>query len=71
MKTPRSFLAEKGCDVCYMKRLRKPVRLSDGRVFESGTKAAQALGVTKETINIAARTGRMTKGVFVERIGKN
>ena len=69
MKTPRSFLAEQGCDVCYMERLKKPVRLSDGRVFESGAKAAQALGVTKERINVAARTGRMVNGFLVERIG--
>lgn len=69
-KTPRSILQGHKCDECNTLRLRKPVQLSDGRVFQSGTEAANALGVTKETINKAARNGRQVKGLRVHRINE-
>ena len=67
-KTPRSILQGHKCDTCYTQRLSKPVRLSDGRVFKSGADAARALGVTKETINKAARWGWQVKGLQVQRV---
>jgi predicted DNA-binding protein (UPF0251 family) len=51
--------------------MKKAVRLSDGREFESGTEAAKALGVTKETVNRAAVAGWRVKGLYVRRIGKS
>jgi hypothetical protein len=68
MKTPRSILQGRMCDECNSLRMRKAVRLSDGREFPSGTAAAEALGVTKEVINKAAREGRLVKGLSVERV---
>jgi hypothetical protein len=35
-KTPRSILEGRQCDECYMEARKKPLRLSDGQVFESG-----------------------------------
>ena len=67
-KTPRSILQGHACDECYQEQISKPVRLSDGRVFKSGTEAARALGVTKETLNKAARSGWLVKGLRVDRI---
>jgi len=67
-KTARSILQGRVCDECYQERLSKPVRLSDGRIFKSGTEAALTLGVTKEALNKAARNGGTVKGVSVERI---
>jgi predicted nucleic acid-binding Zn-ribbon protein len=67
-KTPRSILEGHGCDECYMKRMRKPLQLSDGRIFESGTAAAKALGVRKETVNKAALNGWKVKGFEVKRV---
>lgn len=67
-KTPRSILQGHKCDACYTLRLSKPVRLSDGRVFKSGTDAAKALGVTKETLNRAAREGCRVRGLYAERV---
>jgi hypothetical protein len=66
-KTPRSILQRHKCDTCYILRLRKPVRLSDGRVFKSGTDAAKALGVRKESVNRAARDGSRVRGLYVHR----
>jgi hypothetical protein len=69
MKTPRSILQGHKCDECNSLRLRKAVRLSDGRKFESGADAANALGVRKESVNRAARDGSRVRGLYVERIG--
>jgi hypothetical protein len=69
MKTPRSILQGHKCDDCNSLRLKKAVRLSDGREFESGTEAAKALGVRKESVNRAARDGSRVRGLYVERIG--
>ena len=69
-KTPRAILQGHKCDTCYTLRLSKPVRLSDGRVFKSGADAARALGVTKETINKAARWGWQVKGLQVQRVAQ-
>lgn len=66
-KTPRSILQGHKCDTCYTMRLRKPVRLSDGRVFNSGTEAAKAMGVRKESVNRAARDGSKVRGFYVHR----
>jgi bacterioferritin-associated ferredoxin len=71
MKTPRSILQGHKCDECNSLRMKKAVRLSDGREFESGTEAAKALGVTKETVNRAAVAGWRVKGLYVRRIGKS
>jgi hypothetical protein len=70
-KTPRSILQGRMCDECYSLRMKKPVRLSDGREFESGSAAAKVLGVSKETLNRAAREGRQVKGFYVQRIESN
>jgi hypothetical protein len=69
MKTPRSILQGHKCDECNSLRLRKAVRLSDGREFESGADAAKALGVRKESVNRAARDGSRVRGLYVQRIG--
>ena len=63
-----SILEGHGCDECYMERMRKPLQLSDGRIFESGTAAAKALGVRKETVNKAAFNGWKVKGFGVKRV---
>ncbi len=67
-KRPRSILKGQQCDECYMEQLKKPLRLSDGRVFESGTAAAKALGVIKETVNKAVRNRWKVKGFMIKRI---
>lgn len=67
-KTPRSILEGHGCDECYMERMRKPLQLSDGRMFESGTAAAKALGVRKETVNKASLNGWKVRGFGIKRI---
>ncbi len=67
-KTPRSILQGRQCDECYMEVWKKPLRFSDGRVFESGAAAARAMGVTKEIVNKAIRQRRRLKGLSVERI---
>lgn len=67
-KTPRSILQGHQCDECYMEARKKPLRLSDGRVFESGAAAAKVIGVTKEVVNKAIRQGRRLKGFSIERI---
>ena len=46
-KRPRSILAGHQCDECYMEQWKKPIQISDGRIFESGTAAAKVLGVIK------------------------
>lgn len=68
MKTPRSILQGHACAKCRLAGLRRPVRLSDGRVFESGVAAARALQVTKEVVNKAARTGKAVSGLTIERL---
>jgi hypothetical protein len=70
-KTPRSILQGHKCDECNSLRLRKAVRLSDGREFKSGADAAKALGVTKETVNRAAVAGWQVKGFYVQRTDSN
>jgi len=67
-KRPRSILKGHGCDECYNERIKKPVQLSDGRKFESGTAAARALGVIKETVNKAVRNKWKVKGISLKRI---
>ena len=67
-KRPRSILEGHGCDECYAESIKKPVQLSDGRKFESGTAAAKALGVTKETVNKAIRNNWKVKGIGLKRI---
>jgi hypothetical protein len=67
-KTPRSILQGHQCDECYMEARKKPLRFSDGRVFESGAAAAKVLGVTKEVVNKAIRQKRRLKGFSIERI---
>jgi hypothetical protein len=46
----------------------KPLRFSNGQVFESGAAAAKVIGVTKEIVNKAIRQRRELKGFFIERI---
>jgi hypothetical protein len=67
-KTPRSILQGHGCQLCRVNAMRKPLQLSDGRIFASGAEAASALGTTKESINRAARTGLKILGFTVKRI---
>lgn len=67
-KTPRSILQGRQCDECYMEARKKPLRFSDGRIFESGAAAAKVLNVTKEIVNKAIRQNRRLKGISVERI---
>ena len=67
-KTPRSILGGHKCDECYMEQRKKPLRFSDGRMFESGAAAARLLGVAKEVVNQAIRQGRALKGLRIERI---
>jgi hypothetical protein len=67
-KTPRSIFQGHRCDNCYMEQRKKPVRLSDGRVFESGTAAAKEIGVRKETVNTAIRKKWKVQGLEIERI---
>lgn len=67
-KTPRSILQGHGCPVCKVNSMKKPVQLSDGRIFPSGAEAALALGTTKESINRAARHGTKICGLNVKRI---
>jgi len=66
MKTSRSILQGHKCDECNSVRMRKAVRLSDGRVFESRAKAAEALGVAPYVVNRAARKGGKVSGIWVE-----
>ena len=67
-KTPRSILEGRLCDECYMERMKNPLRLSDGRTFESGAAAAKVLGVSKERVNKAALNGRKVKGFGIKRV---
>lgn len=67
-KRPRSILDGHQCDECYMGRIKKPLQLSDGRVFESGVATARVLGVIKETVNKAIRNKWKVKGFGVRRI---
>jgi DNA-directed RNA polymerase subunit RPC12/RpoP len=67
-KTPRSILQGHQCDECYMEQKKKPLQLSDGRVFESGTAAAKVLGVIKETVNTAVRNKWKVRGFTIKRI---
>jgi len=64
-KTLRAIIQGRICNSC---KLHKKVRLSDGRVFESGTAAAKALGVTKERVNLAIRKGKKIEGYSIERL---
>ena len=68
LKTPRSILQGHQCDECYMEQKKKPLQLSDGRVFESGTAAAKVLGVIKETVNRAVCKKWKVKGFTIKRI---
>ena len=67
-KRPRAILGGHGCDLCYMARIKKPVQLSDGRIFESGVSAAKALRVTKEAVNSAVRRNGTVRGLRLTRI---
>lgn len=68
MKTPRSILRGCQCDECYMEQIKKPLKFSDGRIFESGAAAAKVLGVKKEVVNKAIRQKRLLKGLRIDRI---
>lgn len=68
LKTPRSIIQGRGCPTCKLVSMRKPVQISDGRVFASGSEAALALGTTKESINKAARYGTKVCGLTIKRI---
>lgn len=46
----------------------KRVKLSDGRIFDSVSDAAKALGVTISAVSLAKRKGRTTAGVTVEAL---
>jgi hypothetical protein len=70
-KTPRSILQGHQCHECYLEQWKKPLQISDGRVFESGAAAAKVLGVIKETVNKAVRNKREVKGFGVKRISWN
>jgi len=65
LKTPRSIKSGEGCRECFLQRLRRPILTSDGRTWRSGADCARALGVRKETINRAVRTGRLVRGLNV------
>lgn len=52
-------------------RLSKPIRFSNGCVFESGAAAARSFGVTKEAIGSAIRSRRPFRGMTIERISLN
>lgn len=67
-KRPRAILQGHQCDECYMEERKKPLQLSDGRVFESGTAAAKVLGVTKGTVNKAIHNKWKVKGITMRRI---
>jgi rubredoxin len=67
-KTPRSILEGRQCDDCYMEGRRNPLQLPDGRMFESGAAAAKVLGVSKESVNTAARNGWKVRGFSIKRI---
>ena len=64
-KTLRSIIQGRMCNKC---KLHKKVRLSDGRVFDSGTEAAKAIGVSKERVNLAIRNGKKIKGYAMIRL---
>lgn len=64
-KTLRSIIQGRMCNRC---KLHKKVRLSDGRVFDSGTEAAKAIGVTKERVNLAIRNEKKIKGYAIVRL---
>jgi hypothetical protein len=48
------------------KRLSKPVLLSDGRAFPSKAAAGRALGVSKEAVAHAVRTGKRCRGFLIK-----
>lgn len=64
-KTLRSIIQGRMCNRC---KLHKKVRLSDGRVFDSGTEAAKAIGVSKERVNLAIRNEKKIKGYSIVRV---
>lgn len=64
-KTLRSILQGRSCNSC---KLHKSVQLSDGRVFKSCTDAANALGVSKERVNLAIRRGSTIDGISIVRL---
>ncbi len=66
LKTSRLIIGGRGCSSCYLSR--KSVRLSDGRIFNSGADAAQALGVERTVVNAAIRRGGKVKGYCVVRL---
>ena len=66
-KTPRSIKNGEGCRECFLQNLRRQVFTSDGRTYPSGADCARALGVRKETVNRAARTGVTVRGLKVSR----
>jgi len=71
MKSPRSIKDGHGCLECRLRKMRQPVRTSDGRTYPSGAACALALGTTKETVNQAATRGTRVKGLRIFRVGRN
>jgi hypothetical protein len=67
-KTPRSISEGHQCSTCRIEKISKPVILSDGRKFESRTKAAEALGVEKSRVNRAVQKGWKVKGFKIEDV---
>jgi hypothetical protein len=51
-----------------LEQWKKPLQISDGRVFESGAAAAKVLGAIKEMVNKAVRNKREVKGFTIKRI---
>jgi hypothetical protein len=64
-KTLRAIIGGKKCYNCLF---HNKVRLSDGRVFESGSAAAKALGVSKEIVNRSIAIGKKIQGHSIERL---
>lgn len=69
MKSPRSIKDGHGCLECRLRKIRRPVRTSDGRAFPSGVACALALGTSKETVNRAAKRGTRVNGLKIFRVG--
>jgi hypothetical protein len=67
-ETQKTLRAIIGGKKCYSCTFHNKVKLSDGRVFESGTAAATALGVTKEWVNRSIRKGIKIKGISLVRL---
>jgi hypothetical protein len=67
---PRDIATDrvKGCPGCWKKSHQKAVSLSDGRIFASGAAAARALGLNRNSVNMAIYKGSTVKGLSVRRV---